>query len=269
MKQHTTLQKMMCRGAFEGYLLDRRRRAPLKKCGTSKLDSTVHGPESDTASESRRSGRWKGGLGGPGEEKGRLSVGFGATRPPRPSRRVAPRRRRQQQQPPSFGPNPLCAGASAASCGMRARAERTPCPPPSSNEKVIQGGSGDAHALRACVREGSRSGVNSLYRCEGNGTKHRRTFCFPSSLSLCSTSQMLALLNMPRVMQPASTTRHPGRGEWEWEGGCEAAAVLRRRHMPPCTCSAVQAGSPPEVFGWVSVRSGTHLKWRCFSHGEG
>lgn len=113
-----------------------------------------------------------------------------------------------------------------------------------------------------CAREGSRSGVN---RCEGNGTKHQRTFCFPSSLSL---------LHVPDARPAQHASRH-ATGIYHsasWAGGVGVGGGMRGsggRHMPPCTCSAVQAGSPPEVFGWVSVRSGTHLKWRCFSHGEG
>lgn len=104
-----------------------------------KLDSTVQRLESDIVSKSCQRGRCKGGFWRPGEEKRRLSR-FRRMRPPEQSWQVL-------LQQLSLGPNFLCTGTSAASCGINTLAERTRCPPLSSNKKVIQGGSWKAHRV--------------------------------------------------------------------------------------------------------------------------
>lgn len=110
---------------FMSYLWDRRRRAPLRKCGMLKLDSAVHRLDSDIVSESCQRGRCKGGFWRASEGRRRLS-GFRRRRPTKQSWQVL-------LQQLSWGPNFFCTGTSAASCGINTSAERTRCPPLSSN----------------------------------------------------------------------------------------------------------------------------------------
>lgn len=117
-----TRDGLICREAeilqtvFKGYLLERRRRAPLKKCGMLKLDSTVHRLESDIVSKSCQRGRCNGGFWRPTDEK-RWRSGFVRMRPPPQSWQVL-------LQQLSLGPNFLCTGTSAASCGINTVAQR-------------------------------------------------------------------------------------------------------------------------------------------------
>lgn len=113
----------------EGYLLDRRSRAPLKKCGMLKLDRTVHRLESDIVSRSCQPperGRRKGGLRRAGEERRQLS-GLGGMRLPVWSWQTL------LKQLSSSGPNLLYPRTSAASSGINTLAEPTLCPLLSSN----------------------------------------------------------------------------------------------------------------------------------------
>lgn len=98
---------------LKSYLWDRRSRAPFKKCGMLKLDSSVHRLDSDIVSRSCHRGRceldfWRAG------EKQRLLSGLRRRWPPKQFWPVL-------LQQPSWGPTFLCIGTSAGSWGINHR----------------------------------------------------------------------------------------------------------------------------------------------------
>lgn len=203
-----------------------------------KLDSTVHRLDSDIVSKSCQRGRCKGGFWRASEEKRRLS-GFRSRRPPKQSWQVL-------LQQLSLGPNFLCTGASAASCGINTLAERTRCPPLSSNKKSNPG-----RILKGTQGVWSRSGVNSLYCCRDMTPNSSWLFVFTVSLRLCSVSQTLTLLPF------AQHASYHVTGIYHFTS-CEGG-VVRQRGAASSSDAALhsqlsQTGSPPKVW-WVSVLS--------------
>lgn len=97
--------------SLKSYLWDRRSRAPLKKCGMLKLDSSVHRPDSDIVSRSCHRGRCELDLWRAGEKKRQLS-GLRRRWPPKQLWPVL-------LQQPSWGPAFLCIGTSAGSWGIK------------------------------------------------------------------------------------------------------------------------------------------------------
>lgn len=97
--------------SLESYLWDRRSRAPLKKCGILKLDSSVHRLDSDMVSRSCHRGRWELDFWRAGEKKRLLLSGLRRW-PPKQFWPVL-------LQQPSWGPTFLCIGTSAGSWGIK------------------------------------------------------------------------------------------------------------------------------------------------------
>lgn len=97
--------------SLKSYLWDRRSRAPLKKCGMLKLDSSVHRLDSDIVSRSCHTGRCELDFWRAGEKKRQLS-GLRRRWPPKQFWPVL-------LQQPSWGPTFLCIGTSAGSWGIK------------------------------------------------------------------------------------------------------------------------------------------------------
>lgn len=174
-----------------------------------KLASTVQRLDSGIASKScHRGDFWR-----PGDKKRQLS-GFRRRWPPTQSWQAL-------LQQLALDPHFLSTGTSAGSCGINTSAERTLCPPLSSNKEVIQGGHWKAQ--RMCDTG------QLLTACTVAGIWHLipADFCFLVSLPLRSVSQTLTLLpSAQHASYHVTGIYHftSAKGGVLWEGGVASSA---------------------------------------------